>query len=280
MYQRIAVPLDGSELAYNALGPARRIAAVHGASLMLVVVATADVPDPAAVVEEAERRIGSPTHSLIIPHDNAAEALGDFDAADPRTLICMTTKGKGALRRALLGSTALSVVEHSPHAVVLIGPHCDLNSTAPIEHVVICVDGTPEAEVIIPWAMAWATTTATAILLLKVVYPVGQPGASDPPSRSFIAELNYLSDLTQRLEVAGTELRQITLAHQNPSDAIHETTANYHDALIAVTTSHPSRLTELLEGSTAADVIRRASTPVLIASQHGTIAPPPLADVT
>jgi nucleotide-binding universal stress UspA family protein len=280
MYQRIAVPLDGSELAYNALGPAQRIAAIHQAQLLLVVVATAEVLNPTAVLDEAQRRIGAPTKSLVLDHDDAAQALGAYDASEAETLLCMTTRGRGALRRAILGSTALSVVEHSPYAVVLIGPDCDLTKTGPIDHIIICLDGTADAEVIIPWATEWAGRNSTPILLLKVVYPIGSPGVSDPPSQEFRAELNYLSDLTDRLQAQGAKLQQITLAHQNPSEAIREATQNYHDALIAVTTSHPNRLAELLDGSTAADVIRRSSTPVLIASRHGTISPPTLSDGT
>ncbi len=40
MFDRIAVPLDGSEIAFPALGPGRRLAHVHGARLVLVTVAT------------------------------------------------------------------------------------------------------------------------------------------------------------------------------------------------------------------------------------------------
>lgn len=44
MYTRILVPLDGSDRALAALGPARRPARLHGAQLWLMTVATPDDP--------------------------------------------------------------------------------------------------------------------------------------------------------------------------------------------------------------------------------------------
>ena len=102
--------------------PGRRLAREHGATLVLVSVATDGVAEAEAVLAEGRRLAGSELDVLVIEHDDPAVALGDFDASDPRTLLCMSTRGRGAVGRALIGRMALSVVEHSPHAVVLIGP--------------------------------------------------------------------------------------------------------------------------------------------------------------
>jgi nucleotide-binding universal stress UspA family protein len=293
MYRRIAIPLDGSETALRALPVGQRLARLHQAQLLLVVVAPLDMSgstaqrasdraadpaaDPARIFAAATEILGPDTvyDTLVIPHDIPAEALAEFDAGDPRTLLCMSTRGHGILRRAVIGSTARQVVKNSPHAIVLVGPHCNLDITAAIDTIIICLDGTPEAESVVPWASEWSSATSSRLLLLHVVYPIGDPAARlDPPSPRFRTELQYLAQVADRLETEGRSLHHVTLAHEDPSAAIEEATRHHHEALIAVATSHPTPLKEFLFGSTAHDVINSSTVPVLVASRTGTIPPP------
>lgn len=277
MYDRIAVPLDGSVIAGGAIGPARRLARAHDADLVLVAVSTPATGGTARaeeVLEQGRQHAGPDVETLVIDHTDAAVALGDFDAADPRTLLCMTTRGRGAAHGALLGRTALSVVEHSPHAVVLIGPRCDRDRESPIDPIIACLDGTGEAEHVVPWVTAWSEHTGASILLFRVVYPVGAPGVGDPPSRARLDDLAYLDTIRQQLHTAHPDIRQVTVSHERPASAISEAAHGFDDAMFAVATSHPSTVSELLLGSTAADVIRAARVPVLIVSKHGTSSPP------
>jgi nucleotide-binding universal stress UspA family protein len=279
MYDRIAIPLDGSRTAYAALRVGQRLAYQHQATLQLVVVATEEVTDADSIFDEAQTRLaGTEFTTLVIPHDDPAEALSDFDAGDPATLLCMSTRGRGLLRRTLLGSTAMSVVERSPHGVVLVGPHCDLEVTAVLDPITVCLDGSPEAERILDWAATWSRSTHCSLFLLRVVYPIGAPGRSDPPSLSFRRELTYLADVAERLEGQGLDLRHVTLAHEDPSVAIMEATRNHINGLIAVATTHRRPLNEFLFGSVAADVIAQSRSPILILSQHGPTSPPSARD--
>lgn len=277
MYDWVAVPLDGSVTAYGAIGPARRLAHAHDAQLVLVTVATPATGGTTKaddILHEGRQRAEVDVETLVIDHTDAAVALGEFDAADARTLLCMTTRGRGAAHRALLGSTALSVVEHSPHAVVLIGPRCDKKRDTPIDPIITCLDGTTEAEQIVPWATAWSERTGASILLLRVVYPTGAPGVGDPPSQERLDDLAYLDTIRQRLHAEHPDIRHVTIPHERPASAISEAAHGYDDAMFAVATSHPSTVTELLLGSTAADIIRAARVPVLIVSRHGSLPPP------
>jgi nucleotide-binding universal stress UspA family protein len=280
MYNRIAIPLDGSPTAYTALPIGQRLALQHGATLLLVVVATDETINAESIFDEARSQLNKDLKisTLVIPHEDPTEALSDFDAGDPSTLLCMSTRGRGLLRRALLGSTAMSVVERSPHGVVLVGPHCDLEITSAFDPIILCLDGSREAEQIIEWAAAWSRSTQCSLLLLRVVYPIGAPGQGDPPSSKFRAELEYLATVAERLEAQGLDLRHVTLAHENPSVAIEEATRHHTDGLIAVATSHRGPVAEFLLGSVAADVIRQSRSPILILSREGTIAPPGIRD--
>lgn len=276
MYDKVAVPLDGSVVAFDALGPGRRLALAHGAGLVLVTVATKATGGPGRatqILSEGLRRCAGNAETVVIEHDDAAVALSDFDASDQRTLVCMSTRGRGALRRSLLGSTALAVVQHSPYAVVLIGPSCDSRRMTPIDPLIVCLDGTPETEAALPWATRWAQRTTASITLLRVHYPTSEPRAGVAPSQALIDEIGYLDRIREQLTADHPEITQIGLIDEQPGRAIQHELRGRDDAVVVVATSHPGPTKDLLLGSTAADIIRSAHVPVLVVSKHGTQPP-------
>jgi len=277
VFDRIALPLDGSELSFRAVGTGRRLARVHGARLVLVTVATPEVGGITRahnILAAGRRSAGVDVDTLVIDADDPANALAEFDAEHPATLMCMTTRGRGALRRRLVGGTALQVVRASPHAIVLVGPRCDPELDAPVDPIIVCLDGTPEGEAIVPWATRWGRTTGAALLLVHVVYPGAPPGARVQPSAERLEQLDYLSRLSRRIRTEHPKLRHITIAAEDPGAAIREATSGYSGAMFAVATSHPGVISDLLEGSVAGDIIRTSDVPVLIASRTGTADPP------
>lgn len=282
MYEHVAVPLDGSEAALSAIAPARRLAAAFDAELVFVSVATPAVEragGTAAVFSEALGRLaavdttdGAAARPAVVELDrpDAAATLGRFDADDPRTLVCMSTTGRGALGRAVLGSTALSVVRHSPFAVVLVGPRCGWASTGPVGPIVTCLDGSRDAEVVLPWVEAWARHTGATVELVRGVYPFGEPGAADPPTAEQIADLGYLGKIAARVRDHGVEVRADTSVVERPLGMILDAVDAAPDGVVALSTSHPGLVTGLLAGSNAADVVRRSTIPVLVASRDDT----------
>lgn len=138
MYSRIVVPLDGSELAAQALPAAEEMARLNGAPLHLVRVVefgrlawTGKQGIPATVVEQeteaaeeylenirnaiaergmtvtAEIRRGSSGHQLV-------------DAVHTGDLLVMTSHGRSGAVRWFLGSVAENVIRRSPVPVMLV----------------------------------------------------------------------------------------------------------------------------------------------------------------
>lgn len=297
MYDCIAVPLDGSPTALAALPTAVRLTTAFGARLALVTVATPavasaggtarvvqqgrrsidELTEPTATEETADaehRTSGASVELIELEGPDAAEALGRFDADHPRTLLCLSTTGRGAARRALLGSTALQVVRHSPYAVLLVGPACDRSRNGPIEPIIACLDGSAEAEVVVPWVAAWARHTGSTIELIRAIYPFGEPGAADPPTSEQVADLRSLERVAAELAQQGLATRTNTTPREDPLGLIDEALRSAPDGIVALSTSHPGRLAEVLTGSTAAEVVRSSPLPVLITSRADT-APPP-----
>lgn len=138
---KILVPVDGSELSHDAL--ARALDLVRGGLRAELVLANVQepaslyemvtAPDPATLDEVGE---GAGRH-LLAPAVAMAEAAGvaheaEVGRGDPaRTLIeiaerhgcdlvVMGAHGRGAVRRALMGSVSLEVVRLSPVPVMLV----------------------------------------------------------------------------------------------------------------------------------------------------------------
>src|SRR5262245_30810606 len=121
----ILVPLDGSELAERALGPARQLAAARGAALLLLQVVPARPPEDravqAALLEGAERYLAGVADQL---RGHGTTVLVETCAGDPTRIVeqarlwrsdivVMSTHGRGGLDRLVHGSIAGAVLHIS-----------------------------------------------------------------------------------------------------------------------------------------------------------------------
>lgn len=137
---RLLVPLDGSPLAEQALGPAGSIADAVGAELVLLRVVepadgfaalgTAYLPAQSQdVLDEAQAyldgistspsRAGHTITSLVVAGDPAAK-IAAFARDVDVDLIVMSTHGFGGLARLTMGSVATSVVQRATTPLLLV----------------------------------------------------------------------------------------------------------------------------------------------------------------
>jgi nucleotide-binding universal stress UspA family protein len=144
MYQRILVPVDGSETAKQGLAEAVRLAQALGSQVRLIHVvddsALALNPETgiaaAPLVEhfaEGGKEILAEAHGLaasqgleaeVTLHENFTGRVADVIVNEarnwPAQIIVMGTHGRQGLRRAVLGSDAQAVVQTSPVPVLLV----------------------------------------------------------------------------------------------------------------------------------------------------------------
>ncbi len=141
-FRKIVVPLDGSELAESALGPAREFAGLFDSKLLLVRVVPAPVELTAVTgvpgvplageghrtrVDEAEtylgevrsRMDGDRTAVAVVEASGAAEGVVEQARKEGADLIALSTHGRGGLARAVLGSVTDKVIRTS-HLPVLV----------------------------------------------------------------------------------------------------------------------------------------------------------------
>ncbi len=147
LYQNIIVPLDASTFAEQALGQACELASAMNATQHLISIVPPPHVLPIHIHKEEESRllmratlhqteINRREHYLtqkaeqfkkqgISMHTNVAsghpaEEILRFCAQDEQTLLVMTTHGRSELRRILLGSVAMKVVQEAHVPVLLV----------------------------------------------------------------------------------------------------------------------------------------------------------------
>jgi nucleotide-binding universal stress UspA family protein len=125
MYQRIMVPLDGSELAQTALPHALDLCRACGATLVLL-----HVRDPRTGSVEAAHRYLEYIRTqnaregvaieLIVREGSVAAAIIEATGQEQIDLIVMATHGRSGLQRVVYGSVAEQVLRGSSTPVLLV----------------------------------------------------------------------------------------------------------------------------------------------------------------
>jgi nucleotide-binding universal stress UspA family protein len=135
-FERILVPLDGSDCAENVLPKVEKLGKDLKASIALLRVVIAHTfpgADPTdaevKVVREAEQYLSNVEEGLKkkglkvdshVRYGNDAEEILDHAAQKDIDIVAMTTHGRGGVKRFLLGSVAEKVLRHSPKPVFLV----------------------------------------------------------------------------------------------------------------------------------------------------------------
>jgi nucleotide-binding universal stress UspA family protein len=129
----IVVPLDGSALSERILGLASSLATKLGAPVTLVrVVPKYAEPGMSELLRLAREylggaetrasKLGAKVSSRAVVSNHAAKAILEFADSSPGRMVVMTTRGRGGLRRLLLGSVADKVARGSRKPVILVQP--------------------------------------------------------------------------------------------------------------------------------------------------------------
>ena len=135
-FERILVPLDGSECAEIVLPKVEKLATDLKASIALLRVAYAHTfpgVDPTEaevkVVREAEEYLRKIEERLKakgfkvdshVRYGNDADEILDHTAQKDIDFIAMTTHGRSGVKRFLLGSVAEKILRHSPKPIFLV----------------------------------------------------------------------------------------------------------------------------------------------------------------
>jgi nucleotide-binding universal stress UspA family protein len=173
---RIVVGVDGSDAAAAALRWALRRASRTGGSVEAVTGLSTPVMtgyleatvgyDPTVLHDTAATAVQTALDDAIavtgvdvptswqVVEGGAARVL--IDAARDAALLVVGSRGRGALRGALLGSVSQQVAHHTPCPLVIVPERALDRADDPIRTIVVGVDDSPGARAALHWAAAEA----------------------------------------------------------------------------------------------------------------------------
>ncbi|MEW6470856.1 MAG: universal stress protein [Actinomycetota bacterium] len=183
--QTLVVPLDGSVDSEGAVHVATLFAAAIGAKVQLL----STVAHPGEVGGrqrqlDAVMAEAAGFERVVVLETDPAAAIREMGAMSGRQ-VCMSTRGRGR-SAAVLGSVALRVVTTLDRPVFCVGsrlgvPRADAGSTG----VLVCLDGSPRSEAVLPLAACWAALLDKPLTLTTAVEDVPPSLSGGPPRRRF-----------------------------------------------------------------------------------------------
>ena len=313
MLRSIMVPLDGSELAEQALPVAIALARRASAILRLVRVheppplrpgtpRAAEIDEAlrsgeARYLDELVRRIdlaGAAATPAVIDGD-PAESIGRHALDERMDLIVMATHGRTGVSRAWLGSVADVVVRHAGVPVLLVRPGeqaVGLAAAPPFTRLLVPLDGSERAEAALEPAVRLATLFGAGLTLLRVVEPVvAIPPTYGYPAPATMLDQELFQSLVERADnyLVGTAAR---LRLEHPSlDVRTEVRPAEHVARGILARARPPEVdlvvmstrgrgaSRLFVGSVADKVLRGSVLPLLLVCTAGAEAASPASPV-
>lgn len=270
MFSDVMVPLDGSELGCRALPPAAQLARRLDATLTLLTVVTPRGPSASREELEAlaaeldaprtgvEVRFGVPIAEII-----AATAA-------PERLVCMSTRGRGAVVHALLGSVASGVVREVGRPVMLVGPEVEPEAPREFGSVLVPYDGSKTAEAVVPAVTGLASALRMHVDLVQVVPPMAEaPTAEQRAAPEYGDPDSELAAFEQRLTDAGLDCERHVIPDERPAEAIARFAGEQATDVVALASHGRTGATELLMGSVASGLVRSSPAPVLMVRAGG-----------
>lgn len=191
MYEKILVPLDGSELAEVALPYAGELAGRLGSEVTLIHVCESTEEQYHNMHQIYIQKMTGVTKQLIkkyieksgaasitvkgeLLNGHPAEQILDFAEKEGVDLIVIATQGRSGIQRWVLGSVADKVVNATKQPVLLIramGVHHHEFEEVKTNRIFLTLDGSKESEAVIPYIHELATRLKCEVILLRVVPP-------------------------------------------------------------------------------------------------------------
>jgi len=272
MFEKILVPLDGSETAEAVLEPlgALLASAESGTVTLLRVVPADEGGRPTGGWEEAEdylRRVRTrlaerslPAEVRVEPGDPAERvvAAAERDGVD---LVAMTSHGRSGLDRLVRGSVAERVLRTVSAPLLLTTPRAP---TTGFRRILVPLDGSARAKAILPYASFVATHHGSEVVLFEVENYEGPEGSTRALLRDPAAVAATLEPVAAELRAQGVAAVRTAAEIGAPAGEILAAAEREEADLIAMTSHGRRGLARWWFGSTAEAVLRHARHPLLV----------------
>lgn len=292
MFEKIVVPLDGSELAEVVLPYAEELMRRLGSQLVLLSVCEGSEEGERAeyletvvarlkrrAVRYAERHPGTfvaePNPEVVILPGKPSEGIIDYVESNGLDLTMMATHGRSGISRWALGSVADKVIHGLSRPVCLIrarGCQSEVHPDCLVGRIFAPLDGSEAGEAALPYIEALATKARVEVVLFQVV---PKPERSSEVTWMEIRKIEerhariYLHRVQSYLANKGITVRSELEFGGNPAERIIDVSARASAAVIAMSTHGRTGVNRLVFGSVAEKVLRAGRTPLLLVRAPG-----------
>jgi len=284
MFDRILVPLDGSDYSAQVLWQVRRLLLAADAQVELYTAVVPileswferqeDRPDreerhPSLRVEDARRQLEAHRERLAAAGAQVSVEVELGDPADMilsrvrRTkpaLVAMATHGRGGFTSWLRGSVAQRVLRECEAPLLLVNPSAEDDEVQAIQLRTILVpyDGSERAAAIFPLVKALGQTWGATVVLQRV-WPFTEEQAPMTPE-----ELAATLETAQsEFAAAGLEVR-VRANFGYPASEILDAVEEEQADLVAIATHGRTGTSRWFFGSVTEKVLRRCAQPLLV----------------
>lgn len=260
-FNRVLVPLDGSERAETAL---RWVHLVPSQHVRLVQVCGDEQPDvdaAARYLEDVAARLCPPDREIEtrVIHGGAAEGI--VASAADADLIIISSQGAGGGGRRLYGSVADRVARHAPVPTLLIRGGYDPVVAEPLRRIVVPLDGSPAAERALPLAALLGAMLDAPAHLLTVSEIAGDDGDAGRPREDDERAHAYLTQQAASLGVRDVPTSTECACGDPASELLSRIEPG--DLLVITTHGHGSAR-RWQTGTVAEKLLRQAPAPVVL----------------
>jgi nucleotide-binding universal stress UspA family protein len=296
MFDKILIPLDGSEFSEDALPMARALARVFKAELHLVHVIRpapdADLKSPSQDLDWTTRiREGAGEYlnelaeglegdglgvQVAVLEGRVVPTLSGYVREQEIPLLVMTTHGSGGLKRWWLGSVADGLLREGASDVLLVRPWDDTEDRTDGDprfgRVAVPLDGSEIAEVALAKAMSLAGDFDAEVTAIRVVpAPVELTSVSGVRGvrvegeghRSRVEDAQtYLRSVRDRVAPAHLEVRVVEGG--SAAEGVIQGARQAEADLLVLSSHGRGGLARLVLGSVADKVVRGTTLPVLV----------------
>lgn len=270
----VLVPLDGSDLAELAMGPARVLGQRLGVGVGAVQVVDHPDGEHRKYLEEVAERHGLQWAEAVAGDDVAATIRSE--AAKRDAVICMATSGHGRTK-AVFGSTAEAILAGSTDPIVVVGRSVDPARIRGIERIVVALDGSPESELVCGPAVAWAAQLGLVVNLITVVgEPMPTLHDDEVPRPAFGPHDagSYIEAAVRRHSGKGADVvGEVLVDPLSPASGLGRLLRDIPHCVLAMATSGRTGLQRLLHGSVAGSIVDESPVPVVMFSLAQLAAP-------
>ncbi len=288
MYDRMIVPLDGSELAEQVLPYVRVVS--EGLKCPITLVRVFDVPAmiegvPGATIDRVANELRADadhylervkgtlvdvgTDVLVVgKQGDAASVIIEEAEKESSTIVMISSHGRSGITRWAMGSVAEKVLQATNNPLLIIRDQAaegtsliegdrtlkDWNNLLSVKNIIVTLDGSSISEQVIPHAMAFAKSLAVPLTPIRV--------SNSPNDDSENTE--YLNNVVKRFRDENLQCDGGKVLHGNPATAIIEISEQIPNSLVAMTTRGRSGIQRWVMGSVTDRVVRHSGAPALV----------------